>query len=109
MLAIHKNRISRSGWKAICVCEPGSQNQRVSYDARKDIEGLERTALYAVQGVISSGTSLVAMVQAAHLRYRHDRTDFWPLARAWLGRVFAQRQVRSGSMIVIEIAGKSSA
>jgi NAD(P)-dependent dehydrogenase (short-subunit alcohol dehydrogenase family) len=79
------------------------------YDARKDIEEVERTALNVVQVCHSGGTSLVAMVQAAHLRYRHDRPDFWPLARARLGRVFAQRQVRSGSMIVIEIVGKNSA
>jgi len=62
-----------------------------------------------VRCVISGSASLIVVVQSTHLRYRHVLPDFWPFDRARLGRVFAQRQVRSGSMIVIEIADKNSA
>ena len=58
---------------------------------------------------VSGGPSFIAMVQATHLRYRHDRTHVGCLHRAWLRRVFPQRQVRSGPMVVIEIRSKDSA
>src|SRR5215468_12151040 len=58
---------------------------------------------------VSGGPSFIAIVQAIHLRYRHDRTHVGCLHRAWFRRVFAQRRVRSGPMVVIEIRSKDSA
>jgi hypothetical protein len=37
---------------------------------------------------VSGGLSFIAVVQATHLRYRHDRPHVGSVHRAWLRRVF---------------------
>jgi hypothetical protein len=53
--------------------------------------------------------SFVAVVQSTDLTYRHDGPNFRRLNRAQLGRVFSQRQMRSGSVIVVKIGNEGSA
>lgn len=57
---------------------------------------------------VSGGVSFVAVVQSTDLTQRHDWPDFRRLNRARLRRVFSQRQVRSGSVIVVKIGNESS-
>jgi hypothetical protein len=49
------------------------------------------------------GPSFVAVVQSADVWQRHDRSHFWRLNRSWLGRVLPQGEMRSRSVIVIQI------
>ena len=58
---------------------------------------------------VSGGVSLVAVVQSTDLTQRDDWPDFRRLNRARLWRVFSQRRVRSGSVIVVKIGKESSA
>src|ERR1700757_3956147 len=40
---------------------------------------------------------------SADVWQRHDRSHFWRLNRSWLGRVLPQGEMRSRSVIVIQI------
>ena len=54
----------------------------------------------------SGRESLVAMMKAADLWSGDDLTRIGWMNRTWLRAVLPQRQVRSGSMVIVKIRGK---
>ena len=56
----------------------------------------------------SGGAAFVAVVQATDLTHGHNWPDIPSLNRWWFWRVLLQRQMRSRSVVVIEIGSKDS-
>jgi hypothetical protein len=63
---------------------------------------------YTKDGGVSGRPSFVAVMQPADLGQRHDRSHFWRLNPSRLGRVFPQGEMRSRSVIVIQIGTKDT-
>jgi hypothetical protein len=63
---------------------------------------------YIKERSVSGGPSFVAVVQSADLWQRHDRSYFWRLNGSWLGRVLSQREMRSRSVIVIQVRSQGA-
>ena len=61
------------------------------------------------EGRGSGGSSFVAVVKSTDLGYCHDSPHSRRLNRPRLGRIFAQREMGSGFVIVVEILTKSTA
>lgn len=81
---------------------------KVSNDRSSDAKvGRTFSALGAL--AVSGGVSFVAVVQSTDLTPSHDWPHFRRLNRARLRRVFSQRQVGSGSVIVVKIGNEGSA
>jgi hypothetical protein len=56
----------------------------------------------------SGGAALVAVMQSADLTRRHNVPRCGRLNRSWIGGVFPQRQMGSGSVVIINIRRKYS-
>jgi len=63
---------------------------------------------YINDGGVSGGPSFVAVMQPADLGQRHDRSHFWRLNPSRLGRVFPQGEMRSRSVIVIQVGSEDA-
>jgi hypothetical protein len=84
------------------LAEPKVSNDHSSETSRPHFQ---RLRVLAVSGALW----FVAVVQSTDLTHRHDWPDFRRLNRSRLRRIFSQRQVRSGSVIVVKIGNEGSA
>jgi hypothetical protein len=63
---------------------------------------------YIKEEQVSGGPSFVAVMQSADLGQRHDSTHWFRLDRSRLGRILAQGEMPSRSVIVIQIRTKDT-
>jgi hypothetical protein len=82
--------------------------EKLLSERRRVVNTSVRRHTYIKEGRVSGGPSFVAVVQSADLGQGHDSSHLCRLDRSRLGRVLPQREMRSRSMIVIQVGSEGA-
>src|SRR2546427_2286338 len=108
-----KEKYGSRGERITRVLGPGllrlpRKQARCQLLGREDPAGVHRQQPIFKEGSVSGGPSFVAVVQSADLWQRHDSSHLCRLDRSGLGRVLPQREMRSRSLIVIQVRSEGA-